>query len=255
MFPLMRTRVVFRYPVAAQYSLYMIARRLGAFLLLAVLVTAQQTSITKAGDPSRSEPKLPVIDDKACPGPSRRTDGVLEPFQMKLEHNGQMYSSWKAKRVLVAKLKAGEEVSVLSGVNVIREPDKVRVLQPSGTDDVPPLKAGDEVLGYGLRGDGDYVFWAKGVWYTQYYEFEGDMNGGCGFADKSECSFVIAKKGVQEWWVHVKTSSGLTGWVQGYARKILERRQLRRPMHDGLKMPIRIIDEPLVLGVIVAKSP
>jgi hypothetical protein len=39
------------------------------------------------------------------------------------------------------------------------------------------------------------------------------MNGECGFADKSECSFSISKRGVQEWWVQVKTSSGLTGWV------------------------------------------
>ncbi|MGC2246827.1 MAG: hypothetical protein WA609_09515 [Terriglobales bacterium] len=204
---------MFRYHMAVQNSLHMIARRLGAFLLLAVLATAQQTAITKTGDPSRSEPKLPVIDDKGCPDTNRRTDGVIEPIQMKLEHNCQIYSSWNAKRVLVAKLKPGEAVSVLSGIDVIREPDQVRVLQPSGSDDVPRLKAGDEVLGYGLRGDGDYVFWAKGVWYTQYYELEGDLNGGCGFADKRECSFAILKKGVQEWWVHVKTSSGLTGWM------------------------------------------
>jgi hypothetical protein len=144
-------------------------------LLLAALATVQRTSVSKIGDPGASEPKLPVIDDKACPGPSRCTDGVLEPFQMKLEHNGQMYSSWKSKRVSVAKLKVGEEVAVLSGVNVIREPDKVRVLQPSVPGDVPPLKPGDEVLGSSLRGDGDYVFWAKGVWYTQYYEFERRM--------------------------------------------------------------------------------
>jgi hypothetical protein len=204
---------MFRYTVAAQYSLYMIARRLGALLSLAVLAMAQQAAISKTGGPSRSEPKLPVIDDKGCPDTNRRTDGLIEPIQMKLEHNGQVYSSWKAKRVSVAKLIVGEEVSVLSGVNVIREPDKVRVLQPNGPDEVPPLKAGDEVLGYGLRGDGDYVFWAKGVWFTQYYEFEGDMNGGCGFADKSECTFAISKRGIQEWWVHLKISSGVTGWV------------------------------------------
>ena len=191
----------------------MVAIRLGTLLLLAVLATAQQTSVSKTGHPSTSEPKLPVIDNRACPGPSRRADGVLEPFQMKLEHNGRMYSSWKRNRVSVATLKVGEEVSVLSGVNVIREPDKVRALQPSEPGEDPPLKLGDEVLGYGLRGDGNYVLWAKGVWYTQYYEFEGGMNGECGFRDKSECTFAISKRGVQEWWVHVKTSSGLTGWV------------------------------------------
>jgi hypothetical protein len=39
------------------------------------------------------------------------------------------------------------------------------------------------------------------------------LNGECGFGDKSECTFAISKRGVQEWWVQVKTSSGLTGWV------------------------------------------
>jgi len=197
----------------------MIAIRLGAVVLLAGLMTAQQTSISKTAHPSISEPKLPVIDEKACPGPSRRTDGLLEPIQMKLEHDGRMHSSWKRHRVPIGGLAVGEEVSVLSGVNVIREPDKVRVLQPSEPGEVPPLKPGDEVLGYGLRGDGNYVLWAKGVWYTQYYEFEGDMNGGCGFAVKSECTFAISKRGIQEWWVQVKTGKGLTGWV--LARKVM----------------------------------
>jgi len=191
----------------------MAAIRLIAMLIMTALVSGQEVSTPKIGQSNTPKPKLPVIDDNACPGPSRRTDGVLEPIQMKLEHNGQTYASWKGKRVSVAGLKVGEEVTVLSGVNVIREPDKVRVLQPTGPGEVPPLKRGDEVLGYGLRGDGNYVFWAKGVWYVQYYEFEGDMNGGCGFADKSECTFAISKRGVQEWWVHVKTSSGVTGWV------------------------------------------
>ena len=190
----------------------MIAGRLGALLLLAVVAAAQRTPVSKTGDPSASEPKLPVIDDKACPV-SSRADGAPEPIPRKIERNGRMYSSWERKRVSVGRLKVGEEVTVLSGVNVIREPDKVRVLQPSSPGEVPPLKAGEEVLGYGFRDGGDYVLWAKGVWYTQYYEFRGGMNGECGFRDTSECSFAISKPGVQEWWVQVKTGSGLVGWV------------------------------------------
>jgi hypothetical protein len=191
----------------------MIVMRLGLFLLLTVLATAQQASVSKTGEPTTSEPKLPVTDDKACPGPSRRTDGVLEPIHMKLEHNGRMCSSWKDDRVFIASLRVGEEVVVLSGLNVIREPDKVRILQPSLPGENPSRKVGDEVLGYGLRGDGDYVFWAKGIWYTRYYEFEGDMQGGCGFSDKTDCTFAVLKRGIQEWWVRVKTSKGLAGWV------------------------------------------
>jgi len=191
----------------------MIAIRLGALFLLAVLATAQRAPDSPKKDLNTAEPTLPVIDEKACPI-SNRTDGVLERILKKVKHSDQVYSSLEATRVLVGSLTVGEEVTVLSDANVIREPDKVRVLQPSRAREEPSLKSGEVVLGYALRGDGNYVFWAKGVWYTQYYEFEAGTNGGCGFADKSMCSFAILQRGVQEWWVHVKTNDGLTGWVQ-----------------------------------------
>lgn len=187
--------------------------RLATILLLGSLAGGQEFSTPEIGRSNTATPKLPVADNNACPGPSRRTDGVLEPVQIKLRRNARIYSSWKPDRVPVARAKVGEEVSALSGVNVIREPDKIRVLQPSGGSDVPSLQSGDEVLGYGLRGDGNYVFWAKGVWYTLGYEFEGDLTGGCGFANKSECTFAISNRGVREWWVNVKTKAGVTGWV------------------------------------------
>jgi hypothetical protein len=191
----------------------MAAIRLATILLLTSLAGAQGSSTPQIGHSNTPIPKLPVIDDNACPGPSRRIDGVLEPVQIKLENSGRIYSSFQRPRVSVAALKVGEKVSVLSGVNVISEPDKVRVLQPSEADEVPSLKPGDEVLGYGLRGDGNYVFWAKGVWFTTYYEYQGDLNGGCGFRDKSMCSFAILEWGIQEWWVRVKTIDGTVGWA------------------------------------------
>jgi len=184
--------------------------RLVAIFIFASLAFGQEFTTPEIGRSNTAVPKPPVVDDNACPGPSRRTDGVLEPVQIKIKRSDEIYSSWKPDRVPVATTKAGEDLSVLSGVNVIREPDKIRVLQP-GKD--PSLQPGDEVLGYGLRGDGNYVFWAKGVWYTLYYEFEGDLKGGCGFADKTDCTFAISSKGVLEWWVKVKTSTGLTGWA------------------------------------------
>ncbi len=190
----------------------MMAIRVGAFLLLAAMASAQ-TTYTKTDEPSPNEPKLPVVDSKACPGPSRRVDGVTEPVAVRIQKTEPMYSTWEEKRTAVATLKVGEEVKVWAGVNVVREPNKARVLQPSEPDEKPVLKPGDEILNYGFRGDGNYVFWAQGVWFTEYYENEGDLKGACGFADKSLCTFAFFKKGVQEWWVQVKTNSGVTGWV------------------------------------------
>ena len=188
---------------------------LAVFCVLVSLstVAGAQTSYTKADDPSLTEPKLPVVDDKACPGPSRRADGVMEPLTVTIRQTEPIFSTWDEKRTVVATLNKGEDVEVWSGVNVIREPNRARVLQPSGPAESPALKPGDELLGYGRRGDGDYLFWAKGVWFTEYFEEESGPNGECGFADKSQCTYMFFKKGIAEWWVQVKTGTGTVGWV------------------------------------------
>lgn len=191
---------------------------LAVSLILGALALAQNPGsstarYTLAHTPSRTEPKLPVADLKACPL-SNRVDGAPDPISMKITKAEPMYSTWEDARVPVGTLKVGEDVTVWSGTNVIREPDKAQILQPSQPDgDAPALKPGEGILGYGLRGNGDYVFWAKGTWFEEYYESEGDLKGGCGFADKSQCTFALIKRGIQEWWVKVKTGTGLTGWV------------------------------------------
>jgi hypothetical protein len=145
-----------------------------------------------------------VIDYKACPGKGR-----IVP-DLKIKRNGRVYSSWQDQRVLVSTLKAGEEVTVLAGVNVIREPDSALVKQ---ADVDLSLKPGDAVLGYGLHSDGYYDFWANGAWFTKYFEEIAGKGDLCGFADKSQCAIVITKNGVKEWWVEVKYRGGLTGWM------------------------------------------
>jgi hypothetical protein len=181
----------------------MIAIRLSAFLLVAALAVARQTALpSKSAKPSVPEPKLPVIDSKACPGEGRTVPHV------KIERDDRIYSSWEDKRVLVAPLKAGDEVTVLAGVNVIRQPGRALATQP---DVDHSLKPGDVVLVYGFHG-GDYDVWAKGAWFTESYEALGDMQE-CGFRDHTMCTWEIVKRGVNEWWVQVKTGAGSTGWV------------------------------------------
>jgi hypothetical protein len=185
---------------------------IGLVLLLSAF-SAAQVSFTKSEDPSLTEPKLPVVDYKACPGPSPRVDGMIEPFPVTIKRSEKLYSTWRPNRTVVDTLKPRENVNVWSGVNIISEPYEAKILQPSFPSEIPVLKPGDEILGYGLRGDGNYVFWAKGAWFTTYYEAEGSMAGGCGFSDKTLCTFAFVKKGVQEWWVEVKTKNDVTGWV------------------------------------------
>lgn len=147
-----------------------------------------------------AEPKLPVIDNDACPGRGR----VVSSY--KITQNDPMYSTYRDDRKLIGTLKAGERVTVLRGVNVIREPDQAVMTQGD--------RRGDVVLGYGFHANGNMDFWAKGVWFQDYYESIVAKGSWCGFADKSQCDIQITKNGISEWWVQVKTSSSSIGWVR-----------------------------------------
>ena len=70
--------------------------------------------------------------------PALRKNRVVPRW--KIGRRAQVYSSWQNQRIVIGMLKAGEEVTVLAGVNVTRKPDKVSVVRP-----VPDLslKPGD----------------------------------------------------------------------------------------------------------------
>jgi hypothetical protein len=76
----------------------MITLRLCVFLLLAALGTAQ-ARFTKTGDSSPSEPKLPVIDDKGCPGPCRRVEGLVEPTAVTIEESREALLHMEASAI------------------------------------------------------------------------------------------------------------------------------------------------------------
>jgi len=183
--------------------------RLIAILLATSLVSGQEPSTPKIGQSNTPEPKLPVVDDNACPGKGKTVPNV------KISQDDQIYRSWQGNGTPIGKLKAGKKVTVLGGVNVVRKPD-IAVIKYVGPDDVPSsLKVGDVAFGYGVEEDGNIVFWSKGVWFAEWIEAVAEK-GACGFRSGfglGGCSIDIIKDGVSEWWVQVKTSTGLTGWI------------------------------------------
>jgi hypothetical protein len=186
--------------------------RLGAFLLFATLVAASQNSGPKSSKSHVAEPKLPVIDFDACgsPNPSIYSG---KPVPYKLQADDRLYSSWQDSRTFVRGLATGAEVTQVGAVNIIREPDR-GVVTAKVDESLRPLVLGDEVFGYGLRSDGFISFWGKGISFTEYYENVA-FKGSCGFADKTQCHINITKPGVQEWWLQLTTSDGITGWILG----------------------------------------
>ncbi|HZR66199.1 MAG TPA: hypothetical protein VFA85_13680 [Terriglobales bacterium] len=179
-----------------------------AVLALAPLAIGQQPSNPIIGTASTLKPKLPVIDEYACPGKGNTVRNV------KIDTDDRIYPSWKGKEKSVGTLKAGDEVTVLGGANVIREPGTA-IIKYVGPDDSPSLKVGDVALVYGLDADENIVFWAKGVWFGVWIEAVAEK-GQCGFTSGfggAGCTIDIIRNGVSEWWVQVRTSTGLTGWV------------------------------------------
>jgi hypothetical protein len=154
-------------------------------------------------------PRLPVIDYSTCPG-----DGRIVP-DWKIERDDRMYSSFQDDRTVVGTLKAGEKVTVLRGANLVREPDRAVIKYIGPYDDSSLLKVGQLALGYGVEPNQDVVFWSNGLWFAEWIEAVAEK-GHCGFRlgfDAGGCSIDIVKDGISEWWLQVRTSSGLTGWA------------------------------------------
>jgi hypothetical protein len=193
--------------------------RTGMLLLLAALGFAQRTPLDNQDKSQHAAPKLPVINANACPQP--RAEGETEAsIKTTLVHDQEIYSSWSDSRSAYRKLKAGDTVTELAGLEVIREPDQALLTKTGAVElskelakDGISFKPGDVVLRYGFRDDGNWDFWGKGAWFKFYCENEGDLKGGCGFADRSQCEFAVLKDGVREWWIKVRTSSNLVGWM------------------------------------------
>jgi hypothetical protein len=186
--------------------------RPSAFLLFATLVAASQNSGPKSSKSSVAEPKLPVIDFDACGSPNPNIHSG-KPVLYKLQADDRLYSSWQDSRTFVRGLASGTEVIQVGAVNIIREPDR-GMISGKVDESLRPLVLGDEVLGYGLHSDGFISFWGKGISFTEYYENIA-FKGSCGFADKTQCHINITKPGVQEWWLQLTTSDGVTGWILG----------------------------------------
>jgi hypothetical protein len=174
------------------------------FLLLSALVFAQQngTATATSQDRDSAKPKLPVIDENACPfeGCAFREWTVTK--------DSTLYSTWQDSRTETGKLKRGDKVTGITGVHVTRKPDRILVRQS-----IPDLaaKPGDVILRYMYVGEGFANIWVSGHWHKEYdCSFVTERNGsGC----SKGCAAVVTEDGVKEWWVHVKVSNGETGWV------------------------------------------
>jgi len=180
---------------------------LGAFLLVAAATAPARQASTSTPAESIVQPDLPVIDNDACPGKGR-----IVP-NWRISRDSPMYSSWQDKLTKIGRLKAGEKVTVIAGLNITRKPDRILVTRAKPDLSLIP---GDLILRYDTFAEGEANIWAKGVWHEKYDLWMAIEAGGTGCRSPDACDSVVIESGVKEWWVQVKTSAGQTGWVQSH---------------------------------------
>ena len=163
---------------------------------------AQRAALPAAS--SMAEPRLPVIDNDACPGKGRTVPN------WKITQSAQMYSSLEDPRNQTGSLRSGEKVTVLAGANVTRAPDRILVTRPKPDLSLIP---GDTILRYDTFAEGDANIWAKGSWHEKYTLWTAVETDGAGCGAKDVCDSKVVQNGIKEWWIQVKTATGQTGWV------------------------------------------
>jgi hypothetical protein len=133
-----------------------------------------------------------------------------------------VYSTWQPRRIQTGRLKAGQKITVLGGINIARQPTRILVTKPKPDIGLQP---GDVILRYQVLGEGEANIWAKGTFHEDdlWTAIETDGSG-CGAIDA--CDSKVIENGVIEQWVQIKTNGGLTGWV-------LDRKNTHGPFWDS----------------------
>lgn len=151
--------------------------------------------------PTAARPALPKVDYKACPFE------CCQFGEWKAEQDVTVYDRWSRKgRKKLFTVRAGENVSALTGVHVTYRPGRLKILR-----DIPDLglREGDTVETYMYSGEGYIHFWSNGK--MQHDQIFTSLN--CPQAgEKIAC---LLDHGDKEWWVKVRTTSGRVGWVRG----------------------------------------
>jgi hypothetical protein len=175
-----------------------------SILCLTGLVAASMFAAPLAADKAATpEPRLPVIDRNACP-----FEGCTFGKWI-VKRETAVFDTWEQARKQLFVLQKGAVVTGLTGVHIVHEPDRIRILKLIPELQVQP---GDVILRYMYHGEGASDLWVKGQWKKEYdtgFVTELD-NSGC----LRDCSAKVISQGRKEWWARLKNRQGQMGWTK-----------------------------------------
>ena len=162
-------------------------------------------AIEQAG---RTGPPVPFEDVGAC------------PFE------GCTYREWTANVTVAARVsrsrtapivfrvRAGEKVQAITGVVVTVRPTRIQFREPVTVGAFPEdvqVKPGETLYFLTYQGEGVWNGWFKGQMLTGIEAFD-FMHSGCDDAP-AKCHGRTVQRGETDWWVQIRNSAGLVGWV------------------------------------------
>lgn len=146
-------------------------------------------------------PKSPKVDKNACPFEGCRFG------KWTANTNVIVYSTWETTRAPLASLSKGDDVTALTGVNIVFQPGKGIFDR-----DVPTYgaKKGDVVYSYRDCGEGAVDIWVHGRFIDCA---EPDFSSKEGYGCRSNCDGRWLELDKSEWWAQIRLKDGSAGWV------------------------------------------
>ena len=121
-----------------------------------------------------------------------------------------VYDTWEPGRRPIAQLALGEKVKAITGAVVTFKPGEIRMDRDLPAEN---LRRGDTVFTYANRGEGFSAVWFKGKYHSEFDISFAKLPDGTGCGGE-HCAATFLDLGIKMWWVQVKLSSGMTGWVE-----------------------------------------
>lgn len=183
--------------------------------ILATWLLLQQAAVRVEAAPHQAEqkpfvapfvamaerPKLPKVDLNSCPFEGCHFDKWTATKQI------LVYSTWEPARKQIATLQKGDEVTGITGVNIVLQPGKGVFDR-----DVPQYGASkeDTVYMYQNCGEGAVDIWVHGR-FIKCADLEFSWNDGEGC--QRNCDGRWLDLGKSEWWAQIRLKDGTMGWV------------------------------------------